>query len=143
VTARGHATVASAFAALALGSAAVGAPRIARYLRHVYATWGAAAGTARTRAIEHEQRFSSAQWEFFARHLHAGDRYVLRTPLGPRRGFSRRRFVFETYADYRLLPAVAVERSSNANVVLYLDERAPPRARCLTSARDTCVERTR
>jgi hypothetical protein len=143
VTVGRRTTAALAFAVLAVASGAVGAPRVARYLRDVHRTWAAAGATTRAEGIEHEQQFSSPEWAFLARNLRKGDRYVLHTPLGPRRGFSRQRYVFETYADYRLLPAVAVETASRANVSIYLDQPGPAAATCYDSSRTTCVVRRR
>jgi hypothetical protein len=139
VTGRARTTAVVAFAALAVASGAIGAPRLARYLRDVHRTWAAADATRRARGIEHEQQFASEQWEFLAAHLHKGDRYFLHTPLGPKRGFSRQRYVFQTYADYRLLPAVAVAAAARANVDVYLDERAPAGGACFDAARTACV----
>jgi hypothetical protein len=131
--------LASTVGGLAFASVGLGLPFTVASLVSYHHEYGRMSDAQRDSAAGVLAGFAPRPWDFIKSKLSRGDNYALRLSADPRRNGLARETA--TYAAYWLLPAVAVARARDADVLVYVGVPAPRAADCFDRTRTTCVLR--
>jgi len=127
------------FIGIALASAFVTVRTSVENIRSHERAYLGSSAEARQHTVSAALGFPSADWDFVAKHVGRGDRFLLVVPTSLRGTPTAHDMA--TYAGYRLLPAIAVTEAARASVVVYLGGSAKSTASCFDRRRTACVLR--
>lgn len=109
---------------LLAASVAKGLPEAKQWIRGAYHAYAPLTAAERARSYGNAVPLDMEIFDFYKRHLRAGDRYYMQVLNSPFSTFADKRTVVTRVGRLYLLPAVQVERPAEADVILSF-ERDP------------------
>jgi hypothetical protein len=128
------------FAAIALVSATVSAISFLGAVHRALGEFSHATTAQREHVAIVGAGLHAETWDFVRANVTRSDRYVIATPARLGAGFHR---FMRTVAGYWLLPAVAVSRAAEGDVVVYFGQHGPRGSTCREKPDLVCVHRVR